>query len=74
MAVASLLQDKGEELKEKRYQMLGPLLAETRKRLRWANPVAVKEAVDSQMLALLGPKDERDDLKKLVCLVIDIRY
>ena len=28
--------------------------------LRWANGVAVKEELEKQVVALIGPKDERD--------------
>ncbi|KAK5670725.1 Glutaminyl-tRNA synthetase [Batrachochytrium dendrobatidis] len=62
-SVAALVAEKKVELEEKRYQMLGSLLGLMRTRLRWANSLAVKEELDRQILALLGPKDERDNLK-----------
>ncbi|KAJ3013485.1 hypothetical protein HKX48_005731 [Thoreauomyces humboldtii] len=66
-AVTALLESRKKDLDEKRYQVLGPLLGALRSSLKWANALAVKEEVDKQILAYLGPKDDRDDpkLKKL---------
>ena len=46
--------------------MLGRLLAEAKQlpSLQWAVGVAVKEEVEKQVLALIGPKDERDVVVK----------
>ncbi|KAL2913211.1 Glutaminyl-tRNA synthetase [Polyrhizophydium stewartii] len=62
-AVAEVIAAARPELDEKRYQGVSPLLGQLRTRLRWANSLAVKEELDKQVLALLGPKDERDDPK-----------
>ncbi|KAJ3172398.1 hypothetical protein HDU87_007903 [Geranomyces variabilis] len=62
-AVAALLAEKKKDLDEKRYQLTGQLLGALRTSLRWANSLHVKEELDKQILAILGPKDERDDLK-----------
>ena len=43
--------------------MLGPLLANLKSTLKWAAPLDVKDELDTQMLELLGPKDDRDNLK-----------
>ncbi|KAH9272791.1 glutamine-tRNA ligase [Batrachochytrium salamandrivorans] len=62
-SVTDLISEKNAELIERRYQLSGSLLGLMRTRLRWANPLAVKSELDRQILALLGPKDERDDPK-----------
>ncbi|KAJ3046911.1 hypothetical protein HK097_000403 [Rhizophlyctis rosea] len=62
-AVSELLGAKKDELLEKRYQLLGSLLTTLRAELKWANSLTVKEELDKQLLATLGPKDERDSAK-----------
>ncbi|KAJ1935055.1 Glutaminyl-tRNA synthetase, partial [Linderina pennispora] len=54
-------------LVEQRYRALGRALGAVKKtpELRWANSGKVKDEFDAQVLALLGPKDERDDPAKL---------
>ncbi|GBC04481.1 hypothetical protein RclHR1_00570037 [Rhizophagus clarus] len=61
-AISSFLESKKESLIEERYKLLGPLLAQARQipELKWANGVAVKEELEKQVVALIGPKDERD--------------
>lgn len=49
--------------------MAGMLLGVLKGELKWANALVVKETLDTQLLAYLGPKDERDDPKALVCSV-----
>ncbi|TPX54510.1 hypothetical protein PhCBS80983_g05888 [Powellomyces hirtus] len=61
--VAALIASKKKDLDEKRYQVTGQLLGALRASLRWANALAVKEELDRQILAVLGPKDERDNPK-----------
>jgi len=34
--------------------------------LKWASSLSIKQEFDKQLLALLGPKDERDDPKNKV--------
>ena len=49
------------ELLEKRYKFnTGPLMAEVRKKLKWADGKAVKSEFDMQILDLLGTKTEAD--------------
>ena len=49
------------ELLEKRYKFnTGPLMAEVRKNLKWADGKAVKSEFDMQVLDLLGTKTEAD--------------
>ena len=47
---------------EQRYKSLTQTLVgiKTTTDLKWAPPAEVKKEVDSQLAALLGPKDERD--------------
>lgn len=47
---------------EQRYKALTPTLVnvKTTTDLKWAPPAEVKKEVDTQLAALLGPKDERD--------------
>ncbi|KAI9208216.1 tRNA synthetases class I, catalytic domain-containing protein [Polychytrium aggregatum] len=63
--VTKFIEERREELEQKRYQMLGSLISGLRQtpELRWASSVAVKEEIDKQVLQILGPKDERDDPK-----------
>ncbi|CDH50331.1 probable glutamine-trna ligase [Lichtheimia corymbifera JMRC:FSU:9682] len=65
-AVAKYIESNKENLITNRYRLLGPTLATTRKmpELRWADGVSVKNEVEAQFLALLGPKDERDAPQK----------
>lgn len=49
------------ELLDKRYKYpVGPVLAELRAALKWADGKSLKTEFDSQLLALLGPKTESD--------------
>ncbi|CAN6609187.1 hypothetical protein TRVA0_004S00826 [Trichomonascus vanleenenianus] len=54
------------ELEEKRYKAVPAVMAEVKRmeEMRWANPAAFKPIIDEKILALLGPKDERDLVKK----------
>ncbi|KAI9493612.1 tRNA synthetases class I, catalytic domain-containing protein [Zychaea mexicana] len=65
-AVAEYIASNKENIVENRYRVLGPSLANSRKQpaLRWADGVAVKNELEAQFLALLGPKDERDAPQK----------
>ncbi len=64
-----MLHEKKQDLDAKRYQMLGLLLGQLKTILKWANALTVKEELDAQMLAYLGPKDERDNLKAAVTCI-----
>lgn len=63
--VKDLLHLKKNDLDAKRYQMNGIITGILKNELKWANFLLVKETLDSQMLAYLGPKDARDDRKSL---------
>ncbi|KAJ1916219.1 Glutaminyl-tRNA synthetase [Tieghemiomyces parasiticus] len=65
-AVAEYLQTHHDRLVKDRYRALGALLGGLKKveALRWATPAKVKAAFDDQVLNILGPKDERDEIVK----------
>lgn len=54
------------ELESKRYSILPKVLGEVKKlpSLKWAAPNLFKPTIDALFLAKLGPKDERDVVKK----------
>ncbi|KAI9228321.1 MAG: tRNA synthetases class I, catalytic domain-containing protein [Piptocephalis tieghemiana] len=61
-AIERLIEERREVLLEERYRKVGPLLSTVRsdEHIRWAPVPEVKAELDRQILALLGPKDERD--------------
>jgi glutaminyl-tRNA synthetase len=63
-AVLRISKEKLSDINAKRYSFLGSFLGLVKQELRWANSLDVKEEVSDRLLALLGPKDERDDAKK----------
>ncbi|KAI9349848.1 tRNA synthetases class I, catalytic domain-containing protein [Zopfochytrium polystomum] len=63
-AVAKVIKSKKEDLDKKYWAAQGPILGVLRTELRWANSALVKEEVDKQLLALLGPKDAAPKEKK----------
>ncbi|KAL7327307.1 Glutaminyl-tRNA synthetase, variant 2 [Mucor circinelloides] len=65
-AIAEYINANKDTIVANRYKTLGPTLANTRKieSLRWADGGKVKNEVEAQYLALLGPKDERDAPQK----------
>lgn len=65
-AIQTLFTLKGEELLLKRYQLSGSLLGQLKTKVRWASAQVVKERLEISLLAILGPKDARDDLKAIV--------
>ncbi|CAM9018589.1 unnamed protein product [Wickerhamomyces anomalus] len=64
--VRNYIQANKSEIEEKRYQFLPKILANVRTipELKWANPSLFKPIIDEELLKLLGPKDERDVVKK----------
>lgn len=52
-------------IEENRYKYLPSILHGVRnlKALKWASPGLFKKSVDAQLLAMIGPKDERDTVK-----------
>ncbi|GAA5799872.1 tRNA synthetases class I, catalytic domain-containing protein [Helicostylum pulchrum] len=65
-AIAEYINSNKETIVSNRYKTLGPTLANARKieALRWADGGKVKNEIEAQYLALLGPKDERDAPQK----------
>lgn len=64
VAVASLLKEHHKDLTEQRYKFnLNLLMSTLRARLPWADGKLVKLEHDAQILALLGPKTEKDTMK-----------
>ena len=55
-----------EEIETKRYKHIQTLMNEVRNlpSLKWANPAFFKPIIDEQILVMIGPKDERDVVKK----------
>ncbi|EPS43481.1 hypothetical protein H072_2511 [Dactylellina haptotyla CBS 200.50] len=64
--VKAWILEKKTEIEEGRYKLLGTTIANIKSLtdLKWANALDVKNAVDAEFLSLLGPKDERDIVKK----------
>lgn len=54
------------EIEEKRYKHLPSLMNQVKNlpSLKWASPSYFKPLIDEQLLAMIGPKDERDIVKK----------
>lgn len=61
-AVASYIEKNKATIEEQRYKSLSPSLADMKAttNLKWAPAGDLKKELDGQLLALLGPKDERD--------------
>ena len=60
--VASYIETNKAGIEEQRYKSLSPALANMKAttNLKWAPAGDLKKELDAQLLALLGPKDERD--------------
>ncbi|GMM30167.1 glutamine--tRNA ligase [Martiniozyma asiatica (nom. inval.)] len=58
--------DRKSEIESKRYSLVNALMADVRKlsELKWASPALFKPTIDAEVLAICGPKDERDIIKK----------
>lgn len=65
-AVAKYIADNKASIEEQRYKSVTSILVNVKKlpSLRWANPAFFKPVIDKQVLELLGPKDDRDLVKK----------
>ncbi|PVV02769.1 hypothetical protein BB560_002763 [Smittium megazygosporum] len=61
-SIADFLKENSEKLTKDRYRTLGPFLSQLRKipNLKWASAEKIKTQLESQVEALIGPKDERD--------------
>jgi glutaminyl-tRNA synthetase len=65
-AISEYINSNKENIEKNRYKTLGITLGNSRKieALRWADGAKVKNEIEAQYLALLGPKDERDAPQK----------
>lgn len=64
--VAKYIEENKADIEEKRYKAVPSILVSVKKlpALKWANPGSFKPIIDEQILKLLGPKDDRDLVKK----------
>ncbi|KAK9768801.1 Glutaminyl-tRNA synthetase [Basidiobolus ranarum] len=64
--VSQQIEQNKEKILSDRYRCLGITLSTIKQNpeLKWANGAVVKDEVEKQFLALLGPKDERDQVVK----------
>ncbi|KAL6942448.1 Glutaminyl-tRNA synthetase [Hanseniaspora vineae] len=64
--VMDYVQQHLDEIKEKRYVIVPALFANIKAlpELKWAEPRYFKPIIDAEILKVLGPKDERDFVKK----------
>lgn len=55
------------EIETNRYRLIPTLLANVRQlpSLKWASPALFKPIIDAKILEMVGPKDERDVVKKV---------
>lgn len=64
--IVKYMEENKEEIETKRYKHL-PTLINTVKALpslKWASPALFKPLIDEKLLVMIGPKDERDFVKK----------
>lgn len=64
--VANYILKNKDDIETQRYKCVPSVLVNVKKlpALKWANPGAFKPIIDKQILELLGPKDDRDLVKK----------
>lgn len=64
--VAKYIADNKASIEEARYKVVPTILNNVKKlpELKWASPALFKPIIDKQILELLGPKDDRDLVKK----------
>lgn len=64
-AVRAYIQENKTEVEKQRYKALSTVLMAVKKlpSMKWASPALFKPAIDAEFLAVLGPKDERDNPK-----------
>ncbi|SCU81678.1 LAMI_0B07228g1_1 [Lachancea mirantina] len=64
--VAKYISDNRATIVEERYKMVPGIIAAVKglPELRWAEPRLFKPIIDAEVLKVLGPKDERDVVKK----------
>ncbi|ODV61939.1 glutamine--tRNA ligase [Ascoidea rubescens DSM 1968] len=64
--VKEYIKENLDEINEKRYRFLPTIINSVKNlpSLKWANPASLKPVIDEEILKVLGPKDERDIIKK----------
>lgn len=64
--IVNYIQSNKEDIETKRYSCVPAILGQVKKipELKWAAPNLFKPIIDEEILKLLGPKDERDTVKK----------
>ncbi|AGO11939.1 AaceriAGR259Cp [[Ashbya] aceris (nom. inval.)] len=64
--VAQYLQDNRAKIESERYKLVPGIFAQIKAlpELKWADPRLFKPIIDREVLKILGPKDERDIVKK----------
>lgn len=64
--IEKFIESNSAQIEAERYQALPKMLAEARKlpELKWGLPAVLKPTIDALFLAKIGPKDERDVVKK----------
>lgn len=64
--VIQYIQENKEKILKERYKLVPGIFADVKnlKELKWADPRSFKPIIDQEILKLLGPKDERDLIKK----------
>ena len=61
-AVAELVEGQRESIVNDRYRYpVGPILGKVREQLKWADFKIVKDELDAQIAAILGPRQPSDD-------------
>ena len=65
--IVNFMEEKKEEIETERYRLIPTLLANVRQlpSLKWASPALFKPIIDAKILEMIGPKDERDVVKKV---------
>ncbi|TPX64103.1 hypothetical protein CcCBS67573_g08497 [Chytriomyces confervae] len=64
--IAKLFISKKDDIEKKGHGVLGILIAEMKKELRWANAATVKDEVEKKLVEVLGPKGDPKAQKKPV--------
>ena len=62
--IAAVLGENKQKLLDGRYSVMGPILGKVNAQLKWGDGKYIKSSFDAAILALLGPRDERDTKKK----------
>lgn len=66
VSVQKYIEDNKETIERERYKLVPGIFAKIKSlpEMKWADPRSFKPVIDSEVLKVLGPKDERDLVKK----------